>query len=357
MRFYLWAFFAVAPLCSILADCGDQCPPAFEEGADRWKGAMRVRAIKNVDALLYWTFSKRQWNFPLASPLQSQRIEVDIPEVRDFVAKYGYFSLTRPLVAKVTSDEVDLELICCLLKALYEKGAKGEYLNIAVAEIMTKALAYRDLKVGQQIHIPIEREGRVFNEPFTVDQVIDIWGGMPAFGLIPEKAGLASILLFRGTDFSFLTQRGWASMMSDLDISGPGLLVFKQARAKISKWLQRAKALGKKARTMGASLGGAMASYTFIYENVLLADVGSVAVCPPGVASEVIERWALLSAQRRRGLISYVNTGDVVSKVGTLFGTVYCLSPGAALKPIEAHTFLMSSESAFTRALVSTKNR
>src|SRR5262249_18497663 len=90
--------------------------------------------------------------------------------------------------------------------------------------------------------------------------------------------------------------------------------------------------------------------------NALLADEGSMAICPPGVASEVIERWALLPDQRKRGLISYVNAGDLVSKVGTLFGTVYCLSSGALLRPIEAHTFLMCSEPAFTRVLVDTNS-
>jgi hypothetical protein len=348
---FLLLFAVIFPL-QVFAGCKDQCPPTFKEAPENWKGAMRVHAIKNIDQFLYWTFGKQPWSFPLASPIQRQQVEMDIPEVREFVTKYGYFSATRPLVAKVTSEEIDLELTCCLLKTLYEKGARGEYLNIAVAEVLTKVLAYRDLKVGQRIHIPLEREGRVSLEPFIVDEVIDIWGGMPAFGLIPENSAVASILLFRGTEFSLFTQRGWASIMSDLDIAGPGLFAFKQARAKISEWLKRAAALGKRARTMGASLGGALAGYTFIYENALLSHEGSIAVCAPGVAGEVIEQWALLSAKRQQGLIGYVNVGDIVSKVGKLFGTVYCLSSGILLKPLAAHTFLMCSQPVFTRALV-----
>lgn len=337
------------------AECDDQCPPQFKETSDHWKNKMRVNAIKNMDQFLSWTFSEKQRSFSLARPLEEKRIEMDIPEVREFVKKYGYFSATRPIVAKVSWDEIDLELACCLLKTLYEKGAQGEYLKIATAEVLTKVLAYRDLKVGQRIHIPIESSGMVSYELFTVDRVFNIWRGMPAFGLIPEKSGLSSILLFRGTEFSLLTQSGWASIMSDLDVTGPGLSAFKQAQKKISEWLNKVDKLGKRALAMGFSLGGAMAAYAFIYENALLAEEGSLAVCAPGVAHEVIQKWKGLSAKRQKGFKSYVNNGDLVSKVGKLFGTVYCLTSNTALKPLAAHTFLMCSQPVFTKALVNTQ--
>ncbi len=337
---------------SISADCSSLCPPHLPENEQTWSGALRLKALKNLDQILYLGTSEKTRTYPLAQPLQEKWIEVDIPEVREFVEKYGYFSLNRPIVSKVTSDPEDLELTCCLLKTLYEKGVKGDYLQIAVAEILTKILAYRDLKIGQKISIPIESQGTVAFESFLVDAVFDIWHGMPAFGLIPEKQSLASILLFRGTDFSFDSQRGWASLISDLDIAGPGLHAFHKAQDALSTWLKKTKKMGKASQVMGCSLGGALAAYTFIYENASLAEKGSIAVCPPGVSQKVIEDWQLLQGNRRLGLTSYVYTGDIVSKVGTLFGTGYCLTSLHRLKPLTAHTFLMCSQPRFSKALL-----
>lgn len=313
---------------------------------------MRLKALQNLDLLLSWSFSEKQKTYPLKQPLQEKQIERDLPEVREFLEKYGYFSSIQPIVAKVTSDEEDVDLVRNLLRILYESGAKGEYLEIAVAEALTKVLAYRDLQAGQILHIPIDCEGCVVYEPFTVDRVFDIWHGMPAFGLIPEKQGMASILLFRGTDFSLDSQRGWASLLSDLDIAGPGFSAFLHARDQISEWLKKVVSLKKTANVMGYSLGGALAAYTFIYENALLCNHGSVAVCTPGVGEKVLEDWRLLPADRQKGFVSYINTGDVVSKVGHLFGTVYCLSASNSYKPLTAHTTLICSEPVFSMVLV-----
>ncbi len=334
------------------ADCDTKCPPSIKEDSQTWKSKVRVKALENLDQFLNWSVSEKLKSYPLARPLQEERIRSDIPEVREFVQKYGYFSAVRPLVGKVSSDEGDLELVCCLLRNVFEKGAKGSYLQVANAEILTKILAYRDLKKGQIIKIPVENGSGVSYEPFMVDHVFDIWRGMPAFGLIPQKEGLSSILLFRGTEFSLVSQRGWASMMSDLDMAGPGRAAFQRAQNEISVWLKKVKSRGKKAAVMGYSLGGALAAYTFIYENGSLSDQGSLAVCAPGVAEKVIEDWGMLSKEKQKGFTSYVNSGDVVSKVGKLFGTVYCLSAPESFKPIEAHMMLMCSEPLFTKALV-----
>jgi hypothetical protein len=198
----------------------------------------------------------------------------------------------------------------------------------------------------------MEKGGRVSYETFTVDHIFDIWRGMPAFGLIPEKKGIASILLFRGTQFSLISERGLASIMSDLDLSGPGRSAFRRSRDQISQWLKKTAQMNKKARVMGFSLGGTLAAYTFIYENEWIADRGSIGMCLPGVASDVIAEWNSLSPERQKGFLAYVNAGDFVSRIGKLFGTVYCLSVPRILKPLAAHTLLMSSEPKFSVALV-----
>lgn len=337
--------------------CDEQCPPLDLQDEKTWKAKLRVNALRNFDQLLSWSTSEKLKTYPLAYPLREERIEEAIPEVTEFAEKYGYFSLMRPIVSHVTANETDVDLICCALKALHDKGAKGNYLEIAMAELVAKALAYRDLKIGQAIRIPVESQGEVTYESYSVEKVFNIWHGMPAFGLVPSRQGLAAILLFRGTELSLISSRGWASIMSDLDMAGPGLSAFRHAQGQISAWLLKMKQRGKAAKVMGCSLGGTLAAYTFIYENDLLAEGGSIGVCPAGVSDEVIESWNQISPERQKGWVAYVYTGDPVSHVGKLFGTVYCLTATRPLKPLTAHTFLMSGEESFSKALVDVSQR
>jgi len=94
------------------AGCDDQCPPILSEKMGTWKDRMRVKALENLNQLLDWSASEKQKAFPLVHPLQEKTIAESIPEVKEFAEKYGYFSLSRPLVGKVSSDEKDL---ACLL--------------------------------------------------------------------------------------------------------------------------------------------------------------------------------------------------------------------------------------------------
>lgn len=306
---------------------------------------MRTAALHNLDQFLSWSINDRLKVYPLAQPLQAEEIRVDIPEVREFSSKYSYFSEERPIIAQVSSDPEDIELTCRLLSDLSKYNLPEKYGEIAIPEILTKVLAYRDLKIGQKVTIPGQGD-------FVVDALFDIWHGMPAFGLGSLTPEFSSILLFRGTEFSLTSQRAWASLMSDLDLAGPGLTAFHNAQEQIRAYLQTKSDQGKKAIVMGYSLGGALASYTFIYENTLIEAKGSVAICAPGISEKVLEDWNALSEDRQSGFTSYVNSGDVVSKVGKLFGTTYCLSLLDPLKPLSAHIKLMCGEPLLIKALV-----
>jgi hypothetical protein len=103
---------------------------------------------------------------------------------------------------------------------------------------------------------------------------------------------------------------------------------------------------------MGFSLGGVLAAYTFIYENQWLSDRGSISICGPGIRESVLKKWQLLSKERQKGFTTYVNMGDITSKVGKLFGNVFALSAQLKIKPLTAHVTLMSSEPKFSKARV-----
>ena len=346
--FFLFIYFSV----STFADCADVCPPPYVEKPATWKGQMRIKALKKLDQFLNWSTSAKLKTFALRDPLEEETFEVDIPEIRAFSLKYGYFSPSNPIVGNVTTDEMDIKLACCLLKAVFEKGDDLDYVELATAEILTKVLAYRDLKEGMRIQIPVVSAGKVIFPYFAVDHVFDLWHGMPAFGLVPEQRDVEPILLFRGTDFSFDSERGWASMMSDVDMAGPGLSAFQHSQKEIHAWLEQVAEQGKKTRTMGFSLGGALAGYTFIYENEGISSSGSSAFCPPGVAVKVIEDWQRLPEGRKRAFTTYVNQGDLVSKMGKLFGPVYAFLLNKHLKPLSAHTQLMCAEKFLIKARV-----
>jgi len=346
-------YLGIVLICPSFADVNDECPlPSLYDRPETWKDRVRIRTLKNLDQFLNWSFGEKYKTYVLTDPVDEKKIEEDVLEMRSFEENYGYFSWKHPVVAKVTTTKEDLEMINCLLRTLYEQGKNRDYLQVAVAEVITKALAYHDLKIGQMVTIPIEVNGKLILERFIVERIFNLWKGMPAFGLVPEHHGIDSILLYRGTDFSLDSQRGWASLMSDLDIAGPGFSAFQRSQKEISYWVRSIKTQGKPARVMGFSLGGALAIYTFVYENQWLSNRGSFSICAPGVKEKVISEWELISPERQIGLTNFVNMGDVVSKVGKLCGNVYVLFTNKTYKPLMAHTMLMSCKPFFFKAKV-----
>lgn len=308
-----------------------------------WKDRARVNALHQTDLLLYWGFCKTRNIPPAPSLLKATPLDLQWPQLQEFANEYGYFSLTHPLIGKVSSRSSDITLITTLLNTAHTARGDPQALTIAINEILCKGLAYRDLPLGSSLTLPIVTDQGVTYEQFTVDCIFDIWHGMPAFGLVPTHEAIPSLLLFRGTDFSFITKRGLASVMSDLDPRGPGLYAFSHAKKSLNAWLKRVHDQGKSARVMGFSLGGALASYTFIYSNPLLSCQPSIALCPPGVSSKVSKKFYSLPAERQSQLLTYVNSGDIISQVGHLVGPVYTLSREGHLKPLTAHTSILSA--------------
>jgi hypothetical protein len=247
----------------------------------------------------------------------------------------------------VTSEEKDICIACEMLKVVHEKVRSPLPRRIAVGEVLTKVLAYRDMKRGQEIPIPVlNAEGHPILATYEVDAVFDIWHGMPAFGLKPKShKNDVPILLFRGTDFSLISERGWASVISDLELTDPGLKTFFHGQQKIHEWLEKAARDGVKASVMGFSLGGSLASYTFIYENSLINDQPhhfSISFNQPGVSGKILDDWMRFSEDKKSNLILYVNRGDIISKAGKLFGQVTELSIKQVLEPIASHTLIVS---------------
>lgn len=254
-----------------------------------------------------------------------------VPEVAAFAHKHGFFSLAHPLIGVATESEQDTWLVSDLLKTIYDKVPE-EARALMTLEVLTKILAFRALREGQEILIPV---GPSLVRYF-VDKVILLDEGMPAYGLVAESESAPSLLLFRGTD---LTWKGRRSVASDLDLRGVGYTCFLKAHPKISFWLKSV----PKPRALGYSLGGIFAAYTLLFESDLLEC--AYAFDPPGFSSPVYEKWRSKELDQR--LSVFVTRGDCVSKYGKLVGTVRELSLERKLGPITAHTLLVTAEPSY----------
>ncbi|MBI3237187.1 MAG: hypothetical protein HYZ48_05775 [Chlamydiales bacterium] len=319
-------------LVSVCIAASDFAPPKKV----KWKNRMRAKGVQNFDDFLHWTVPQHMRDYVVKEDLEVRILQIDFPEREEFIRWHGYFSPYAPLVGKVSKKKGDLQAACTLLGKVAQ-NSKGEP-PLAIEEVLAKVIAYREWKVGDEIPL--------LSTVYRVEKVLDLWHGMPAFGLIDEK-GEDPILLFRGTDFSLDMERGWASLISDVDLRGPGWTAFMKAQDQIHAWLLSVAQRGPKARVIGFSLGGVLAAYTFLYENRWVDLERSVAFHPPGLSDQTLRDWHFLPDEVKKKFRVYVARGDLVSKIGNLFGTVEELSLNHPLKPLRAHTLLFCAEGPF----------
>lgn len=282
------------------------------------------------------------------NPIQKKDFSVVSPDFSTFNNNYGYFSTLHPIVGIVTNEKRDIEVTNCLLTSIYEQIKDKEQYQLTVDEVLAKIMAYRNLELGMKISVPvINSQGESVLATYVVDEIIDLWRGMPAFGLVPAKGSSPSILLFRGTDLSFTSEKGWASMISDLDITGPGFKTFLRAKDQIQQWLKKVSQREIPARAIGFSLGGAFVFYTIIhFSDLLHPDVPSKAFNLPGIKNSLLTKWEQ-SSEEKPPYIVYVNQGDVVSKMGFLPSNVWEISIKQLMEVIQAHVTVMSLEPSY----------
>ncbi len=302
------------------------------------EGEYRQKSLLQWEEAMNWVvpFSSRTFSLVIGS--RPKVFELAIPDLEEFSALYGYFTCNKPLVGIVTEASSDLEPLQNVFNSLV-KHQKSEWVELVSDELLAKAVAYRNLQKGMKISIPVGEKKPKLVE-YEVDEVLDLWQGMPAFALLPCKKGSPPILLFRGTDFSFTSKSSWASILSDFDLSGAGLTTFRSSQAKIHAWLEKASTFGK-TKVMGFSLGGILAVYTAIFESNLIDRC--VAFNAPGVSKAIFSEWKALASSPP--IFLYVTQGDLVSRFGKMVGTAYELSSKRPLGPIEAHTRIMTSKS------------
>lgn len=307
-----------------------------------WKAKLRARALIKLDKMLDWAIPIKERAYLLQEGQVGFHYVNETSDMVEFGKSFGYFSKTHPIISRVTPYKEDIILTCQLLKQTYRHCKNEDFLEIATGEIISKVLAYRALEEGMVIPIPVvyENDSKELVD-YTVDKIFTLWPGMPAFGLAAKKSGVAPILIFRGTDLSLESKQGWASVLSDLDIHGPGLTAFQKSKLELEVWLKLQATKGTKAKVMGFSLGGVLAMYTMIYENALVNERGSMAFNPPGISAAVYKEWQEAAHDDLSSFKVYITHGDLIPKIGKLAGDAYELSLDFAMRPIDAHVRLL----------------
>lgn len=339
-------FLSIFLLSSFSATQTHFTEPSWDRGItldedEIWQAKLRARTLLKLDKMLDWALALKDRSYALEKDEEGLKFVNQSPEMIEFSRLFDYFSKRHPIIGRVTPYEEDIVLTAKLLKHTYECCNHEDFLELATAEILSKVLAFRDLKEGMSLQIPVvHSNGKKELVSYRVDKVFTLWPCMPAFGLKPEDRSAPGILLFRGTDLSLESKQGWASVMSDLDIQGPGLTAFQKSKNEIGLWLKSCDEQGCKAKTMGFSLGGVLATYTFIYQGDLLCKSGSMAFNPPGVSATVYKHW---EEREKNGSIFkvYITQGDVIPKIGKLAGHTFELSLETQLRPVDAHLRLM----------------
>ncbi|MEI8300570.1 MAG: hypothetical protein WCG10_03040 [Chlamydiota bacterium] len=308
-----------------------------------------IKCDKSWDKLLSYLFKYSTRCYLRKSPIHIEKFKNPCLALKYFSDHFGRFSTSKTLIGKVTYDMEDITITKYLFKLIIDQIKSPKLCDLIASEFLTKVLAYRDLQENMCLSIPtISPDNIPEMVEYTLDTIFDLWHNHVAFGLYPKSHPTAApILLFRGTDFSLNSEGGRASILSDLDPDGPGRRLFLNAHSNLRQWLKQMHQLGKPARVLGHSLGGALAIYTWVHEYTLLSQMPharSYAFNPPGINQDLFELWDQIPCECRSFLETFVTRGDVISKFGNLVGTTYEAFTSKPLSPIISHEQLIFSQ-------------
>lgn len=334
-------FFFVFPMLIALFSCQNKTPP---DDVSTIQQENNNDSIEELDDFLDFAVDRTHRYYLPKYPIKLETYRSNYFPIKTFEVKHQYFSDIKPLVGIVTESSDDLLEVNELLLQVHRNIKEPKQRSLTTNEILTKIVAYRNLKVGQSIPIPLMEDGHPFLKMYKVDHIFELDSGMPAFALVASKPckTCPPILLFRGTNIN-----NSSSVLADLDLRGPGLTIFYRNQESLRNWALNVAKIHGKPRVMGYSLGGSFTQYMCIYErDVISSDPKYYHVMfnQPGVSKELVDKWYSIPKNQRPVLLGYINEGDLVSSVGHLIGTVNELSLDTLLDPIAAHVTFMTAQ-------------
>ncbi len=306
---------------------------------------LTAKGLKSWENLAAKFLSETSRVYCYKPPTDASNIKIEKNLLEAFQIKYNYFSTSNPLVGHVSNQIEDIELTQKLLIDAYQVFQDPFTLEQVTGEILAKVLAYRALKKGMILYIPWVIDNKTDLIPCEVDRVFDLWRSMRAFGIRPLDHRHTNLLLFRGTDLSLLTKSSRISILSNFDPQGPGYSIYMYSKARIRDWMKKTTQKNHKLKTIGYSLGGALATYILTSEPEFFSENStSLLFHQPGLTEPMFEKFIKIQKEYGFGVRSFVGEGDPVSKFGYLFcDTIGLRIPEKILTPFEAHTQLFCS--------------
>ncbi len=310
------------------------------------KVALKKMLDTNViawEAILSKLLSHRSRSYCLKNDHKTVSIHNRSHRFEFFENHYGFLGKEKTLVGVYTEDLKDIQLAADLIKSCYSYIKNPHLCDLASSEILAKVVAYRNLSIDTHLFVPTWDQESFVLEEYKVDRVFNLWNSMKAYGLKSISRDAPPLLLFRGTEFSVATISGRSSIVSNFDPKGPGVSIFQHARPMLVDWLKKVCTPKVKARALGYSLGGALASYAVILEpDYFQKDPRhkSLGFHQPGVNKELFDTWNHLPKEKRPLFEGYIAEGDFVSKYGYLFSDTYEITVKDQMAPIESHVSL-----------------
>lgn len=236
------------------------------------------------------------------------------------------------------------EHISGLLKQVFVHTENNELLQLRVAQILAKILignCSRRLQKGFEIEIPVVTSTNKRElVKYRIESKFDLGKGIPAFGFVDPQGIHAPLLIFRPTNLEVQYVDSIASLIANLNPKGAAYKEYTHSKLNIEKWLERVTNNGvNKARVLGFSQGGMLASYVLTYQSKWISssiDRPSFILDGPGLSFEVSQDWNKL--QKKPHVWTFVMRGDFIPKLGDqLIGKVFEIETREKLSAIESH--------------------
>lgn len=178
---------------------------------------------------------------------------------------------------------------------------------------------------------------------YRLDKKFDLGGKIPAFGFSSQIEGYPPLLIFRSTNSMLEEIDTLPAMVANLHPEGPGWKLFTHSQKEVLNWLEEKTKQGtQKARTVGYSLGGALAAYYLTYHPQYFNQTDynpSIILDAPGVNSQIEKKWT--ETAEKPLVFTFVNRGDLIPKVGNfLIGRAFEVRHAQNLYGFESHQAL-----------------
>ena len=244
-------------------------------------------------------------------------------------------------------DGYNIKDVQDVLLKIHEHIEDTNIMQVMTAQILSKVLIGKNahfIKIGNKVKVPtVDQNGDKKLVEYTFDKKFNLWQGIPAFGLIDVGGKAAPLLIFKSTNTNLEEADTLPTLVANLHPKGPGWKLFSESQEEVAVWLKQANQQSeKKARTIGYSLGGILASYFLTYHSAAFnkdEHQPSLILDAPGVNHNIEKDW--LDIEKKPFVKTYVNRGDLIPKVGDAFiGSAFEVRIAQKIKGFDSHRAL-----------------